>query len=333
MSRAARAQPRGAEAGGGGVGRRADLRHRQRRRRGRQRRRRARRRARGWGGWAGTARLRRRRGRRAAMPTATRTSGSAPLDDCAPEAAGAAGSAGLVPLCAPLARRPARGRLRVVGVVLVGQFGRIAVVDQAAAARDVGVAHEGVAVERQLVEHLARAQQAGAGVDHADGVDADFLPVLGRPAAPARRRCRRAARARRGCRTSRTAAAPGTGRARGPTRPSVWPRSSDLRSRPSLVAGSKMPAMPIMVLVEHAQRHRAGVGRLALQQLVDGRPGVREVAEEVVHAGAHRRRQHGVVGLGDRLQRVVVERVVEREDLAVDASRTDPWGRRCAGRC
>ena len=202
-------------------GRRADLRHGQRRRRRGHAAPAARRRA-----PAAAAGARRRAATAgwtasAATAEATRTAPSGcALDDCAPEAAGAAGSAGLVPLWPPLPAGSGRRLRVVVGVVLVGQVGRVAVVDQAAAARDVGVAHEGVAVERQLVEHLAGAQQAGARVDHADRVDGR-LPssTWAPPAAPARRRCRRAAPGRRGCRTSRTAAAPGTGRARGPTRP------------------------------------------------------------------------------------------------------------------
>ena len=44
-------------------------------------------------------------------------------------------------------------------------FRRVAVVDQAAAALQVGVAHEAVLVERDVVEHLARAEQVGARVD------------------------------------------------------------------------------------------------------------------------------------------------------------------------
>jgi hypothetical protein len=69
----------------------------------------------------------------------------------------------------------------------------------------------------------------------------------------------------------------------------------------------------------HAHEGRDTLFDTALQQLVDGRPDIADVAEEVAHAMLDRGRHHGVVGLGGRLQGDLVDRVVEAEHGAVEA--------------
>ena len=67
--------------------------------------------------------------------------------------------------CRRRQRRGRRGRVDArVGAVGERRIGRVAVIHQAAAPRQIGVTHEGVFVERNLVEQLAGVQQMGGNV-------------------------------------------------------------------------------------------------------------------------------------------------------------------------
>ena len=152
-----------------------------------------------------------------------------------------------------------------------------------------------------------------------------------------RRRRGTVQRQRRPCRarsTGRAAAAPCRRRRRTPQRPSVWPKSSYWCVEAHL-AGD----------VEHADEaeHRVDAERacvshagceLALQQVVDRRPGVGDVAEEVARRRVRTELRHHVrVGRGDRLEHRVVQALVEREDLAVPVlPRVEPLAGRRAPR-
>src|SRR6185437_10201104 len=67
---------------------------------------------------------------------------------------------------------------------------------------------------------------------------------------------------------------------------------------------------------------------LALQHVVDGRPGIREIVEEVAHTTAHFLRYDVGVGRGDRHENLAIEIFVEVEDLAVPVlPRIEPLAR------
>src|SRR5690606_30689124 len=53
------------------------------------------------------------------------------------------------------------------------------------------------------------------------------------------------------------------------------------------------------------------VAAAALQQAVDGRPDVAQIAEDVVDTGAHRTRRDGFIARGDGLEHGAIHRVVE----------------------
>ena len=119
--------------------------------------------------------------------------------------------------------------------------------------------------------------------------------------------------------------------------------ASRARARPHDVgAGAEAPAperlAEVFVLaleadlardVEEAAEAEERVGRrsarpssqagsdLALQEVVDRRPGIADVAEEVVDAACARAAARRSGSRGHRLQHVLVERLVEREHLAV----------------
>ena len=80
--------------------------------------------------------------------------------------------------------------------------------------------------------------------------------------------------------------------------------------------------------VENAEEPEHGVGGkahrilhrefgLALQHVVDRRPGIGGVVEDVADAAPHELRHHLGIAGGNGLQKVLVKRFVEREDLAV----------------
>ena len=78
-----------------------------------------------------------------------------------------------------------------------------------------------------------------------------------------------------------------------------------------------MPHRPNKVLVPTRVTSSKPSCELALQHVVDRRPGVGEIGVEVADAAAHALRQDLGIGGRDRLQHRVVEVFVEVEDLAV----------------
>ena len=120
---------------------------------------------------------------------------------------------------------------------------------------------------------------------------------------------------------SRTELGPKSGRltkfpAPSPHAPSVWPKSSSCRSRPSPVDTSNRPPMPRVLLTTNRMESLHRELGLALEELVDGGAGIGEVVEEVPDAVAQSARKLEVKP-GDGLQQRPVQRVVERVGLAV----------------
>mmetsp|Transcript_18060 Transcript_18060/g.43066 ORF Transcript_18060/g.43066 Transcript_18060/m.43066 type:complete len:437 (-) Transcript_18060:245-1555(-) len=190
------------------------------------------------------------------------------------------------------------------------------VVVEAATPLQVGIAVEGVLVQRDAIEHFAGPQEVGPGVDRTQHGDCHLLVAIvehhGRRRLPVE---------------GQTNGVPHRGRT---------------EHRPDDVgAGAHAPfaqrlAKVLAVLFQarlagHVEQTRQAEGRIhrhphalvqprleaPLQQQVHRRPCIGDIAEEVADAGADGRGQHLGIGRRRGLEQVLVQRFVEGKDLAV----------------
>ena len=240
--------------------------------------------------------------------------------------------------------------LVIVQVVFLVRAGRSRdrVVEELPAPLHVGVAHEGVVVERRLLGVGDLVEEARALVDDVDRAGADR-----RRTEPARSRCRTPARQSPARPTvSRGLDGPKNGSTRYgpgemPQTPNVCPVSSICSGRPRSV-GEVEEAEPAEERVDLEARQRFRCGRAAC--LAGGRStntiGKSRLLKKRESARCDRIRHDVVPAARHRLEGVDVELVVEPEGLAVErlptgrsraaavgGRRSRTAGRRRAGRC
>ena len=207
------------------------------------------------------------------------------------------------------------------------------------AALQVGVAHEAVRIQRHAVDRVGRVQQAGARVHHAQA-----------PQRIAQRHVVDRADAGVGGLATVEVASQADAVADGGRAEERQHQVRALADAPDAQRGAEVVRDLARAVgrgdVEAAAHAHGGVEQeaaqrvdevvaTALQHVVGARPEVADVAEDVVHAAAHRLRRDVGVGLGDGLEDHPVDRIIELVDAPVEAfpgiARIGVLGRGAAG--